>query len=87
MSKKRRLTEKEKQEVEARERARNPGAMVRVFVEDETDDNGEPRWHTSRFSITTNDLNSAGYKRHDGRTSDSGCARPSHRLRRGSPGG
>jgi hypothetical protein len=51
MSKKRRLTEKEKQEVEAqveaRERARNPGVMVRVFVEDETDDNGEPRWHTS----------------------------------------
>ena len=49
--KKRRLTEKEKEEVEAqveaRERARNPGAMVRVFVEDETDDNGEPRWHTS----------------------------------------
>ncbi len=51
MSKKRRLTEKEKEEVEAqveaRERARNPGAMVRVFVEDETDNNGEPRWHTS----------------------------------------
>jgi hypothetical protein len=29
--------------------------------------------------MATNDPNSAGCKRHDGRTSDSGCARPSHR--------
>jgi Crp-like helix-turn-helix protein len=40
-----------------------------------------------RVSITTNDLNSAGCKRHDGRTSDSGWARLSRRLRRESPGG
>src|ERR1700730_9469197 len=39
------------------------------------------------FTMATNDPNSAGYKRHDGRTSDSGCARPNHRSRRGSPVG
>jgi hypothetical protein len=39
------------------------------------------------FTMATNDLNSAGCKHHDGRTSDSGCARPGHRLRRGSPVG
>jgi hypothetical protein len=37
-----------------------------------------------RLTIATNDPNSAGCKRYDGRTSDSGCARPSHRSRRGS---
>src|SRR5260370_34755924 len=40
-----------------------------------------------RFMMATNDPNSAGCKRHDGQTSDSGCARPSHRSRRGSPVG
>jgi len=38
---------------------------------------------SGRFTMATNDPNSAGCKRHDGRTSDSGCARPSHRSRRG----
>jgi hypothetical protein len=41
---------------------------------------------SGRF-MATNDPNSAGCKRHDGGTSDSGCARPSHRSRRGSPVG
>ena len=40
-----------------------------------------------RFTMATNDPNSAECKRHDGRTSHSGCARPSHRSRRGSPVG
>ena len=40
-----------------------------------------------RFTMATNDPNSAGCKRHDGRTSDSGCARASHRSHRGSPMG
>src|SRR5882757_4104035 len=40
---------------------------------------------SGRFTMATNDPNSAGCKRHDGRTSDSGCARPNHRSRRGSP--
>ena len=35
---------------------------------------------SARFTMATNDPNSAGCKRHDGRTSDSGCARPSHRF-------
>jgi hypothetical protein len=34
--------------------------------------------------MATNDPNSAGCKRHDGRSSDSGCARPNHRSRHGS---
>src|SRR5208282_6157072 len=42
---------------------------------------------SGRFTLATNDPNSAGYKRHDGRTSDRGCARPVHRSRRGSPVG
>src|SRR6266478_2186692 len=42
---------------------------------------------SGRFMMATNDPNSAGCKRHDGQTSDSGCARPSHRSRRGSPVG
>jgi hypothetical protein len=40
---------------------------------------------SGRFTMATNDPHSAGCKRHDGRTSDSGCARSSHRLRRGTP--
>jgi Phasin protein len=39
------------------------------------------------FHICSTNPNSAGCKRHDGQTSDSGCARPSHRSRRGSPVG
>ena len=42
---------------------------------------------TGRFTMATNDPNSAGCKRYDGRTSDSGCARSNHRSRRGSPVG
>ena len=42
-------------------------------------------WPRRWFTMATNDPNSAACKRHDGRTSDSGCARPSHRSRRGSP--
>jgi catechol 2,3-dioxygenase-like lactoylglutathione lyase family enzyme len=41
---------------------------------------------SGQFTMATNDPNSAACKRHDGRTSDSGCARPSHRSRRGSSG-
>jgi len=37
-----------------------------------------------RFTMATNDPNSAGCNRHDCRTSDGVCARPSHRSRRGS---
>jgi hypothetical protein len=40
-----------------------------------------------RFTMATNDPNSAGRKPHDDRTSDSGCARPSYRLGPGSPVG
>ena len=42
---------------------------------------------SARFTMATSDPNSAGCKCHDGRTSDSGCARPSHRSRCGSPVG
>jgi FAD-dependent urate hydroxylase len=37
------------------------------------------------FTTATNDRNSAACKRRDGRTSDSGCARPGRRSRRASP--
>jgi ER-bound oxygenase mpaB/B'/Rubber oxygenase, catalytic domain len=39
---------------------------------------------SARLTMAKNHPNSAGCKRHDGRTNDSGCARPGHRLRRGS---
>ncbi len=46
-----------------------------------------PSSRSGRFTMATNDPKSAGCKRRDGRTSDSGCARPSHRSHRGSPVG